>query len=78
MSDAYSCRSDSIGSSLEARNAGIIPLINPTIPRITVEAMRVAGWMIRRISPASPFFANALYNVSLPTKITNQQPPSLA
>src|SRR5690349_1604365 len=33
----YSYRSASIGSSLEARTAGIMPLTSPTIPRITVE-----------------------------------------
>jgi hypothetical protein len=56
----YSCLRDSIGSSLEARKAGIMPLIRPTVPRITVDATKVAGWMISRMSPASPFFANAL------------------
>jgi hypothetical protein len=25
-----------------------------------IEAIRVAGWMIERMSPASPLFANAL------------------
>lgn len=43
LSARYSCRSDSIGSSRDARSAGIIPLISPTAPRITVDAIRVAG-----------------------------------
>jgi len=42
-SRGYSWRSDSIGSSLEARKAGIIPLTRPTALRITVEAISVAG-----------------------------------
>src|SRR5258708_39309144 len=66
--EPYSCRNASIGFNREARNAGIIPLTNPTTPRIIVDAINVPGAIINRISPASPFFANALYNVSRPTE----------
>ena len=65
---SYSCLNASIGSSREARIAGIMPLISPTAPRISVDAISVPGAMIRRMSPASPFFAKALYKVSLPTE----------
>jgi len=44
-----------------------MPLIRPTAPRMSVEAIRVPGAIIKRMSPASPFFANALYKVILPT-----------
>src|ERR1700730_1816234 len=66
--DCYSCRKASIGSKREARKAGIMPLTSPTAPRMSVDAISVPGAMIRRISPASPFLAKALYNVSLPTE----------
>ena len=49
-----------MGSRREARKAGIMPLINPTAPRMRVEAIRVPGAMISRMSPASPFLAKAL------------------
>ena len=39
----YSCRNASIGSSLDARNAGIIPLTRPTTPRIKVDTNKRAG-----------------------------------
>jgi len=39
-----------------------MPLTNPTAARMRVAAIRVPGAMIRRMSPASPFLANALYN----------------
>src|SRR5438270_13080164 len=65
---SYSCLNASIGSSREARSAGIMPLISPTPQRISVDAISVPGAMIRRMSPASPFFAKALYKVSLPTE----------
>src|SRR5450755_4304389 len=63
----YSCRKASIGFIRDARNAGIIPLTSPTKPRMSVDAISVPGAMISRMSPASPFLANALYKVSLPT-----------
>src|SRR5215831_2624281 len=48
----YSWRRASIGSKREARRAGTMPLIRPTAARMRVEAMRVPGAMIRRMSPA--------------------------
>jgi hypothetical protein len=38
----YSWRRDSIGSSLEARKAGIMPLIRPIAPKFSVDAISVA------------------------------------
>src|SRR6266436_2544409 len=64
----YSCRKASIGSKREARKAGTMPLTSPTAPRMSVDAISVPGAIIRRISPASPFLAKALYKVSLPTE----------
>src|ERR1035441_9365974 len=45
---AYSCRKASIGSKRAARKAGTIPLINPTAPRMSVDAISVPGAMISR------------------------------
>src|SRR4030081_2509111 len=59
----YSCRKASIGSRREARKAGTMPLTSPTTPRMSVDAISVPGAMIRRMSPASPFLAKALYKV---------------
>src|SRR5215475_12490719 len=64
----YSWRKASTGSRRDARTAGTIPLTNPTAPRMMVEAIRVPGAIMRRISPASPFVAKALYKVGLPTE----------
>jgi hypothetical protein len=60
LEKGYSCRKASMGSRRDARNAGIMPLISPTNPRITVDAIKVPGAIISRMSPASPFLAKAL------------------
>ena len=49
-----------MGSRFAARIAGSIPLITPTITRITVDTTRLSGEMISRMSAASAFFASAL------------------
>src|SRR5580658_2186932 len=64
----YSYRRASMGSRREARTAGTIPLTSPTAARMSVATISVLGAMTRRMSPASPFFAIALYRVSLPTE----------
>src|SRR5947207_11098142 len=64
----YSYLRASIGSRLAARKAGNIPLQTPTRARIEVEIKRILGATIKRMSPASPCLAKALYRVKVPTE----------
>ena len=49
-----------MGSSREARSAGIIPLTTPTTANIVVAVSRIIGDTISRMSPASAWLAIAL------------------
>src|SRR6266566_5651519 len=64
----YSYGRASMGSRLAARKAGNMPLQTPTRARIDVEINRILGATIKRMSPASPCLAKALYRVKVPTE----------